>query len=103
MASLHRYANHFANAVTKDALAGVKALIAHGIGSENALFLPQDVFHDRAANFHLSQRIDILAPARICRLELAGVAVAQHDAASVGFDGLEDQIHDPFKELIDIK
>ena len=44
-----------------------------------------------------------LAPADGLGLQLAAVGVAQHDAAAVGLDRAEDQLHDAVEQLIEVE
>src|SRR5947208_16197286 len=59
--------------------------------------------HNRSADGDLLQTIGASAPANRLRLKLAGVVIAQHDAATIRLDGIEDQVHDLLEQLIEIE
>ena len=62
-----------------------------------------DVVQDRLADRDLFVGADRLCELRrTLRLELLGVRVDQHDAAAVGLDPLEDQLHDAVEQLVDV-
>ena len=50
-----------------------------------------------------SSGADALAVAAHLGLELLGLWIEQHDAAAVGLDPLEDQLHDAVEQLIDVE
>ena len=101
--ALHRHADHLADAEADDALPGVEALIAARRRRPARPAFLEHVVHDRPAQGDLLLVIDLLAPADGLGLELAGVVVAQHDAAAVGVDGAEDQLHDALEQLIEVE
>ena len=50
-----------------------------------------------------SSASDALAGAAHLRLQLLRLRVHEHDAAAVGLDPLEDQLHDPLQQLVDVQ
>ena len=103
VAALHRHAHRLADAEADDALARVEALVLGRVRHQDALLLAQHIVHDRAAQGKLLLGGQSLPPANGLRLELIAVAGPEHDAAAVGLDGAEDQVHHPFQELIEIE
>src|SRR5262249_30242694 len=83
--------------------AGVEALVLRGVVDQDALFFLEDIVHDRPADRDLLVAVDLFTPADRLGLVLATVGVAEHDAAAVGADRFEDQLHDPFEELIGVQ
>ena len=114
---LHRHADDLAHAEAHDALHRLEALVAGRVRDEHALLRLQDVFHDRAADRHLFLLLRAVAPAQRLRLKLlhvqrpvvfgagrvVGGGVPQHDAAAVGVEMAEDQVHDAVEQLIEVE
>src|SRR6185437_1640486 len=115
MASLHRYTDDFADAMTNDALHRLKTLIAGHIGNEDALLLAQHIIHDRSADGDFLLPIDAVTPAQCFGLELGAVGcgrfgscpargnIAQHDAAAIGVEKAKDQFENAFEQLIEVE
>ncbi len=117
VSALHGHADHLANPRADDALHRLKPLVAQGVGNENSLLLAQHVIDDRSADGELLVLIGALAPADRLGLELTGGdrtrvksgAVlerrlrAQHDAAAIGLERLEDQFEDALQQLIEVE
>ena len=61
------------------------------VGSQHRAPLPDDLFDDRAADANLADVALVLAQLGHAHLQLANLFVAQHDQATVGRHGLEDE------------
>ncbi len=103
---MHGDADRLADAELDDALRRVPALVLLGVAGEHAFLVLHDVVEDRAADVHVLgvARLAVgFAVAADAGTKLAGLAIDEHDAAAVGLDPFEDQLHDAAQELVDVE
>src|SRR5207245_15288 len=100
--AFHGDADGLVDAEAHNALPGMEALVAAGVGYQDALLLAKNILDDGAAQGDLLLRVSALAPADGFRLELARIRSAEHDTAPIRLDGAEDQLHDPLEKLIQV-
>src|SRR5205823_1247740 len=101
--AFHGNTDSLVDAEAHNTLPGIEALVAAGIGYQDALLLSKDILDDGAAQGDLLLRANALAPAHGFRFELARVPIAKHDATSIRLDGADDQLHDPLEKLVQVK
>ena len=103
VAALHGHANRLADAHLHDAAGGIPAVVLPGVAGQHA-FVPLDhVVENRLADGDFLVGADALASAADLGLQQFCRRVHQHDAAAVGLDPLEDQLHDPLQQLVDVQ
>ena len=100
---MHGNADRLADPHPHDARRRVPAVVLAGVAGQHALVLLHHVVQDRLGNGDLLLGADALAGAADLGGQLLGVRVQEHHAAAVGLDPLEDQIHDPLQELVDVQ
>ena len=103
VAALHGHADRLAHAHLHDAAAGVPAVVLPGVAGQHALVPLDHVVENRLADGDPLVGADALARAADLRLKRLAGRVHQHDAAAVGLDPLEDQLHDPLQQLVDVQ
>ena len=103
VATLHGHADRLADAHLHDAGRVVPALVLAGVAGQHSLVVLQDVVQDGLADRNLLARFEALPSVPHLGLKLLGLLVEQHDAAAVGLDPIEDQLHDAIEQLIDVE
>ena len=102
--ALHRHANRLANAQFHDAGARAEAIVLPGVAGEHALVPLDDEIEDRLADRDLVAAVaGVVAGPPHAGIESLRVRIEEHDAAAVGLDPLENQLHDAVEQLVDVQ
>ncbi len=103
IAALHGHADRLADSCADDARRRIPAVVLLGVAGNHALALFHYIVEDRLADRHPLWRPGVAPHPLDFRLELPGLGTDQHDAAAVGFDEFEDQLHDAMQQLVDVQ
>ena len=69
----------------------------------DALLAIHHVVQDRLADVQLVAALRPFAMVEDLRSEFVGISINKHDAATIGLDPFEDQLHDALQQLVDIQ